>query len=224
MKLGAAAILRAFGVAESTGVQTPVAAWDAFLDQRRMTGDELLRRVGPNSVDVTLGPTILELDPTRPETVDLRANASSALSWIQLTCTKGYVLEPGGFCLAHVRERFVVDAPLAGVCADKNELAFFAPFYEGRSTMGRIGLGSHITAGFGDYGFRGAFTLELSNSLSRPIRIYSGLRIGQICFEHIVDHGRYFYDGSYSSADHYSGPVVPNLDVGRLFYLDEERT
>jgi len=80
-----------------------------------------------------------------------------------------FVLHPGQFVLAATLEYFRFPRDIAGRL-------------EGRSSLGRLGLQVHATAGFVDPGFAGALTFELINSGNLPIRIAPGFRLGQICF------------------------------------------
>ena len=59
----------------------------------------------------------------------------------------------------------------------------YIPMYEGRSSMARLGIQSHISAGFGDVGFKSQWTLEIR--VVHPVKVYSGMRIGQIFFHRI---------------------------------------
>jgi dCTP deaminase len=79
-----------------------------------------------------------------------------------------YELEPGGFALARTAERFRLPAHLAARV-------------EGKSSIGRLGMGVHTTAGFIDPGFEGTITLELWSVAPLPIRLRPGMRIGQLC-------------------------------------------
>lgn len=78
-----------------------------------------------------------------------------------------FLLQPGGFALASTRERFVFPSHLGGRL-------------EGKSSLGRLGLMTHVTAGFFDPGFEGWPTLELVNLRKRSIRLYPGMPIAQM--------------------------------------------
>ena len=213
------------------------ATWRAYRGEELMPFSEIKKLIGPNSIDVTLGNTFLlpvmskagiinlgcqEVDPRDPKT----------LEWDSVTADE-IVLYPGGFMLGAVRERFICEALISidgGEAARDimtmrigggpqpgsrvTRAAVFAPMYEGRSSCGRLGLASHITAGFGDYGFSGAFTLELYNHLQRPIKLYAGMRIGQVAFEEVCGPKR--YAGAYSGTNHNAGPVPPKLGPDRF--------
>ncbi len=89
---------------------------------------------------------------------------------------EGYVMRPGELYLARTFEYTRTDT--------------FVPMLEGRSSIGRLGLFIHITAGFGDVGFNGFWTLEMS--CLKPVRIYAGVEICQIFYHTIAgDYERY---------------------------------
>lgn len=118
----------------------------------------------PASYDVTLGNEFLEqsggvVDPF------LGTNTSKVTKYVQET----YVLPPGEFVLGTTRE--VVHIP-----------ANIGARFEGKSSLGRIGLCTHVTAGFIDPGFNGNITVELCNLGDSDIVLHEGMRIGQICF------------------------------------------
>ena len=84
------------------------------------------------------------------------------------------VLHPGEFTLASTLEFFRLPRDIAGRL-------------EGRSSLGRLGLQVHATAGFVDPGFEGTLTFELINSGKLPLKISPGVRLGQICFFRVAE-------------------------------------
>lgn len=124
--------------------------------------------VGPNSVDLTIDelwsvePLFGVLDPRKDN-----AGSLNALYWNAWNGKEYLQLEPGVLYLGKTRE-------VAG--ARRN----YVPCIEGRSSLARLGLHVHISAGFGDVGYVNHWTLELLATL--PIRIYQGMRIAQIYF------------------------------------------
>lgn len=212
MILGGEALVKAF----TSGT------FRAFVDGKLVDDPTGRLRIGPNSVDVSLGRVFLR-PKVQAEVADPFDPAS--LDWEEIEVgEEGIVLGRGHdpFLLGTVRERFEVDDALAieerlttaeGEQTRTRE-AVFAPFYEGRSTCGRLGIASHVTAGFGDYQFRGAFTLELFTVLPAPIRLYPGMRIGQVSFCEIYQPSR--YEGAYSGTNHYERPVRPALGRDRF--------
>lgn len=79
----------------------------------------------------------------------------------------GFILQPGKLYLARTAERIHTD--------------FYAPVYDGRSSIGRLGIFTHVTAGYIDVGFNGFITLEIA--VVEPVKIYPGVKIGQVSFE-----------------------------------------
>lgn len=142
--------------------------------------------VGPNSIDVHLAAELLIY--TRP-TLDARYDNPTELIKIPET---GLVLLPGRLYL--------------GSTVEYTESPDFIPMYEGRSSLGRLGLSSHITAGFGDIGYKGHWTLELSTV--QPLRIYPGMKIGQLYFHRPDGEVLRLYDGKYQGA---SGVLASRL-------------
>ena len=95
--------------------------------------------------------------------------------------TEGYQLEPQRLYL--------------GRTVEYTETPAFVPLLEGRSSIARLGLSVHSTAGFGDIGFCGYWTLELY--CVQPIRIYANIEICQICYHTIAPTGRSYATGKY---------------------------
>lgn len=97
----------------------------------------------------------------------------------------GWLVKPGIGYLMHTRERIRTTG--------------FVPVLDGKSSIGRLFLMIHVTAGYGDPGFDGQFTLEVQ--ATHPVRIYPGMRIGQIRF-HTVDGT---IENPYNQIGHYRG-------------------
>jgi len=96
---------------------------------------------------------------------------------------EGYVMEPFKLYLARTVEY--------------TETKTCAPMIEGRSSMGRMGLFTHVTAGFGDVGFKGYWTLEMFCMV--PIRIYSGIEIVQTYYHEVCGENTIKYIGKYQN-------------------------
>ena len=79
---------------------------------------------------------------------------------------------------------------------------------EGKSSLGRLGLMTHSTAGFIDPGFQGHITLELANVATLPIKLYPGMKIGQMCFFQLSSPAEHPY-GSATYGSHYQGQRGP---------------
>lgn len=106
-----------------------------------------------------------------------------------------YVLAPGEFILASTVEKVTLPSNVAAR-------------FEGKSSLGRMGLTTHITAGFIDAGFSGNITLEMKNETSWNIVIAPGMRIGQLCFFAMDKPAKNPY-GSKGLGSHYQGQSGP---------------
>jgi len=172
----------------------PGGTWKAFVGKNEVNNSAL--KINPNSIDVTLGNRFL-FQSIRSDIID--PYDPSTLEWSEII-KDTIILEPKEYCLGYVRERFE--------STSKFNSKYFVQQYEGRSTVGRLFVSTHVTAGFGDYGFSGAFTLEIINHNERPIKLYAGMRIGQIYWTEVESPKE--YTGSYS-INHNNGPVQPIL-------------
>lgn len=101
----------------------------------------------------------------------------------------GLVLHPGELYLMHTEERVYT--------------RLFVPVLDGKSSIGRLGVQVHLTAGYGDPGFDGQYTLEVTTVY--PVRVYAGMRFCQMRFHTIVGELRQ-YEGNYVG-EHSDGPV-----------------
>ncbi|MDI2127156.1 dCTP deaminase [Yinghuangia seranimata] len=135
-------------------------------------------QVNPNSYNVRLGPTLLTY--TGPVIDAHRPNPTRAHD---IDPVDGFVLQPGELYLGHTIEEVGSDT--------------FVPLLFGRSSVGRLGLFVEITAPIGDIGFHGQWTLMLSPV--RPLRVYAGMKIGQIMFFVAVGPIA-LYEGKYQAA------------------------
>lgn len=155
-------------------------------------------RLQPTSVDLTLDAFIRTpvSTPWQPE-IDVADVPEGHTKLVEIP-DEGYVLDPGQFILASTCER--VRLP-----------SFLAARVEGKSSVGRLGLAIHITAGFIDPGFDGNVTLEMYNFAPWPIRLRVGMPIGQICFM-VCTPPR----NDYSVTGHYQGQRGPTESRYRL--------
>lgn len=145
--------------------------------------------VGPNSVDLRLGETILQYavnnSPYHPRYgyyLDSRKEPVSVPTHREKDGS--YILRPGVLYIARTLEHVETD--------------FYMPEIDGRSSMGRLGCSIHVTAGRGDVGFKGTFTLEIT--VVHPLRVYPGDRICQIFFN-TVEGRRRLYRGRYQGQE-----------------------
>ena len=149
----------------------------------------------PCSYDVTLSKSIIRFFG-RGE-INAMDHTLHDLEYLRMIMNDtGYVLDPNEFILGSTNE---------GVTIPKNIAARF----EGKSSLGRIGLAAHVTAGFIDPGFSGDITLEIKNLNNHPIRIFTGMRIGQLCFFELDNDVSRSYgsDGLGSHYQNQSGPT-----------------
>ena len=116
--------------------------------------------LGSNSYDVHLGK-----DLARYVDKELDAKKHNAIEHFEIP-DEGYVLQPHEFYL--------------GVTEEYTETHAHVPFLEGKSSTGRLGIDIHATAGKGDVGFCGNWTLEIS--VKQPVRVYKGMPIGQLIY------------------------------------------
>ena len=117
-----------------------------------------------------------------------------------------FVLHPGEFVLASTLELFTLPADLAGRL-------------EGKSSLGRLGLLTHSTAGFIDPGFSGHITLELSNVANLPITLWPGMKVGQLALFRMSSPAQTPY-GSGSLGSKYQGQRGPTPSRAYLNFRD----
>jgi dCTP deaminase len=125
--------------------------------------------VQPASYDLTLGNEFLEFDKTQQICIDVKKPVKNAMKSIKIKNGDFYILHPAEFALANVKEMTYVNESHVG-------------WLMGKSSLGRLGLIIHATAGFLDPGNKVNLTLELSNVGSLPIKLYPGMKIAQIAF------------------------------------------
>lgn len=211
--------------------------WKAFRGNDPIYANDLEGAIGPNSIDVTLHPKILRLRPALsndglPEDhqkamgalhvghkyVDVHDPNSIETYQIKPVDADGAcLLIPGEFYIGSVQERFDCSSTIdisqgRPGYGGASRAAHFVQHYDGRSTCGRLGIQSHMTAGFGDYGFAGSFTLEIQVAV--PIKVYAGMRIGQVFFTETYAPEK--YQGAYGGDNHFDGPVAPVLGPDRF--------
>ncbi len=117
--------------------------------------------LGSNSYDLSLGGSLLVYSEK-----ELDAKKENEFVRFEIPEPEGYVLQPGELYL--------------GVTKERTRVRGFAPFIEGKSSIGRLGMSVHITAGVGDIGFNGHWTLEIT--VVKPLRVYAGMPVAQIMF------------------------------------------
>lgn len=151
--------------------------------------------VQPSSVDVRLDRFFRLFDNHRYPAIDPAEEQPELTHLVQVADDEAFVLHPGEFVLASTLEVVTLAADLAARV-------------EGKSSLGRLGLLTHATAGFVDPGFSGHVTLELSNVATLPIKLWPGMKIGQLCFFQLSSPAAHPY-GDRARGSHYQGQRGP---------------
>ncbi|MDA3039906.1 MAG: dCTP deaminase [Actinomycetota bacterium] len=125
--------------------------------------------VQPSSVDLRLDKYFRVFRNHTLSHIDVKQNLEELTELVEAADEDPFILHPGEFVLGSTAERVAIPADLVGRI-------------EGKSSLGRLGLLIHTTAGFVDAGWDGQLTLEFSNVASLPITLYPGMKIGQISF------------------------------------------
>jgi dCTP deaminase len=164
-------------------------------------------RVQPSSVDLTVDHRFRVFNNSRYPFIDVRQPMEDLTSLVEIEGDEPFILHPGEFVLGQTLEKVTLPNDLVARL-------------EGKSSLGRLGLLIHSTAGFVDSGFSGNLTLELSNVANLPITIYRGMPIGQISFMRMdapVDRPY----GSAETHSKYQGQAEPTAS---RFYLNFEQS
>ena len=151
--------------------------------------------VQPSSVDVRLHDRFLVFRNHTRGIIDVKEDLSDLTEVVGATDDRPLILHPGEFVLGSTLERLALPDDLVARL-------------EGKSSLGRLGLLIHSTAGFVDAGWDGQITLELSNVASLPITLYPGMRIGQVSFMQMTTAAENPY-GSGPVGSKYQGQVGP---------------
>jgi dCTP deaminase len=126
------------------------------------------KMIQPSSIDVRLDKFFRVFENHKYEVIDPSKEQPELTREIEVRNDEHFILHPGEFVLASTYE--VVTLP-----------DDIAARLEGKSSLGRLGLLTHSTAGFIDPGFSGHITLELSNVANLPVKLFPGMKIGQLC-------------------------------------------
>jgi dCTP deaminase len=151
--------------------------------------------IQPSSVDLRVDRLFRVFRNHTAGVIDVREDMENLTELVQVGEDEVFMLHPGEFVLGSTYERVAVGGDLVGRL-------------DGKSSLGRLGLLIHSTAGFVDAGFDGHITLELSNVASLPITIYPGMRIGQISFLQMTTAADNPY-GSGAAGSKYQGQRGP---------------
>ena len=145
-----------------------------------------LSKLGTNSYDVHLGKTLAVYND---DILDARSH--NKITTFEIPA-EGYVLMPSKFYL--------------GVTHEYTETLAHVPFLEGKSSVGRLGIDIHATAGKGDVGFCNYWTLEIS--VKQPVRVYAQMPIGQLIYFEVKGDIENYYNKK-SSAKYNAKTAIP---------------
>ena len=151
--------------------------------------------VQPSSVDARLDRFFRVFENHKYSVIDPSIEQSELTREVVVEPNEHFILHPGEFVLASTYEIITLPDDIAGRL-------------EGKSSLGRLGLLTHSTAGFIDPGFSGHITLELSNVANLPVKLFPGMKIGQLCLIKLSSPAEHPY-GSAVYASRYQGQRGP---------------
>jgi len=151
--------------------------------------------IQPSSVDVRVDRFFRVFHNNRYPFIDVREEQEDLTELVEVVDDSPFVLHPGEFVLGSTLERVTVPDDLVARL-------------EGKSSLGRLGLLIHSTAGFIDPGWDGHVTLELANVANLPITVYPGMKIGQLSFVQLTEPAEHPY-GSDGLGSKYQGQLGP---------------
>jgi dCTP deaminase len=180
------------------------------LDAGRIVIDPLDEScIQPSSVDLRLDRLFrVFLNHTMP-VIDVKEDLEDLTRLVEIGEGEAFILHPGEFVLGSTYEKVSLPDDLVGRI-------------EGKSSLGRLGLLIHSTAGFIDAGFSGHITLELSNVANLPITLYPGMKIGQVSFLRMTTPADVPY-GSARVGSKYQGQRGPTPSRYWENFRDQER-
>ena len=151
--------------------------------------------IQPSSVDVRLDKFFRVFENHKYSVIDPSTEQAELTREVIAEGDEPFILHPGEFVLASTYEVITLPDDIAGRL-------------EGKSSLGRLGLLTHSTAGFIDPGFSGHITLELSNVANLPVKLFPGMKIGQLCLIKLSSPAEHPY-GSAIYASRYQGQRGP---------------
>jgi dCTP deaminase len=151
--------------------------------------------VQPSSVDLHIDRYFRVFRNHTMPYIDVRQDQEELTELVEIAQEDVFILHPGEFVLGSTLERVALPKDLVARL-------------EGKSSLGRLGLLIHSTAGFVDAGWDGHLTLELSNVANLPITLYPGMKIGQISFLQMTTEAEHPY-GSKETGSKYQGQRGP---------------
>ena len=175
----------------------------AEIDAGRVALDPFDREmIQPSSIDVRLDKFFRVFDNHKYPHIDPAADQSDLTREVEVGSDEAFILHPGEFVLGSTYELVTLPDDIAARL-------------EGKSSLGRLGLMTHSTAGFIDPGFSGHVTLELANVATLPIKLYPGMKIGQLCFFRLSSPSEHPY-GSEKYGSRYQGQRGPTPSRSHL--------
>ena len=154
-----------------------------------------LNMIQPSSVDVRLDRLFRTFENHKYAHIDPAENQPELTREVGVASNEAFILHPGEFVLGSTYEVITLPDDIAGRL-------------EGKSSLGRLGLLTHSTAGFIDPGFSGHVTLELSNVATLPIKLWPGMKIGQLALFRLSSPADHPY-GSAVYGSRYQGQRGP---------------
>jgi dCTP deaminase len=151
--------------------------------------------IQPSSVDVRLDKFFRVFENHKYSVIDPSIEQAELTREVVAEGSEPFILHPGEFVLASTYEVITLPDDIAGRL-------------EGKSSLGRLGLLTHSTAGFIDPGFSGHITLELSNVANLPVKLFPGMKIGQLCLIKLSSPAEHPY-GSEKYGSRYQGQRGP---------------
>ena len=151
--------------------------------------------IQPSSVDVRLDKFFRVFENHKYSVIDPSTEQAELTREVISEGDEPFILHPGEFVLASTYEVITLPDDIAGRL-------------EGKSSLGRLGLLTHSTAGFIDPGFSGHITLELSNVANLPVKLFPGMKIGQLCLIKLSSPAEHPY-GSEKYGSRYQGQRGP---------------
>jgi dCTP deaminase len=164
--------------------------------------------VQPSSVDVRLDRFFRVFENHKYSVIDTSIEQVDLTREVAVASDEQFILHPGEFVLASTYEVITLPDDIAGRL-------------EGKSSLGRLGLLTHSTAGFIDPGFSGHITLELSNVANLPVKLFPGMKIGQLCLIKLSSPAEHPY-GSAVYGSRYQGQRGPTPSKSWLNFHKSE--
>jgi dCTP deaminase len=161
-----------------------------------------LEMIQPSSIDVRLDRFFRVFENHKYSVIDPSLEQSELTREVEVAPDEYFILHPGEFVLASTYEVITLPDDIAGRL-------------EGKSSLGRLGLLTHSTAGFIDPGFSGHITLELSNVANLPVKLFPGMKIGQLCLIKLSSPAEHPY-GSAIYGSRYQGQRGPTASKSFL--------